>query len=89
VLKVFLLRLGVGGGKIFFSGKNFRSRFGSVQQRRDMFSGWDFLRLNILLLRSGSERRFGSMFSGRDFLRMSILLFKAGRCVRGASVGIY
>jgi hypothetical protein len=68
LLKVFLLRLGVGGGRIFlkgkwvfsikdfflsgvgwsgdgggikkiFSGKNFRSRFGSLQQRWAMFKG--------------------------------------------------
>jgi hypothetical protein len=51
VLKVFLLRLGVGGGKNFFSGKNFRLWFGGVQQRRAMFSGQNFLRLSILLFR--------------------------------------
>jgi hypothetical protein len=65
VLKVFLLRLGVGGGIKKFSAVKI-----SVQGLGACGSGWD-------------------MFSGWDFLRLSILLFKAGRCVRGASVGIY
>ena len=35
--------------KKIFSGKNFRLWFGGVQQRRDMFSGQNFLRLSILV----------------------------------------
>jgi hypothetical protein len=55
LLKVFLLRLGVGGGRISFSGKNFRLWFGGMQQRRAMFSGQNFLRLIILLFRAGKR----------------------------------
>jgi hypothetical protein len=43
----------VAGSKKIFSGKNFRLWFGSVQQRRAMFSGQNFWRLSILVFKAG------------------------------------